>query len=174
LRFDKVATRLIERLQSSLGGTVPERAMMVLTITAPIRLASKTAGVLEAKIPMLSGRGSPGRDRKLTIHGNHVRVRLLTDAPERAPRMIGFVHNSDSDSILLMNLTREWIRVVSAETGRRTARFAGGRWLVVTNADGMWYLQAHRYICSRLPMPAGVDRILIASGDGRVEVLKSR
>jgi hypothetical protein len=53
LRFDKVATRLIERLQAALAENVPDRMTVVLTITAPIRLASKTAAVLEAKTKTL-------------------------------------------------------------------------------------------------------------------------
>jgi hypothetical protein len=67
LRFDKVATRLIERLQATLGETVPDGMTVLLTITAPIRLASKTAASLEDKIQTLLGRGSPGRDEKDTI-----------------------------------------------------------------------------------------------------------
>ena len=147
---------------------------MVLTITAPIRLASKTAGALEAKLPMLSGRGSPGRDRMFTIHRNRVRVRLLTHISVQAPRLIGFVHNADSDPVLLMNLTEEWIRLLKAEASRRKARPACDRWLIVTSVDGMPSLQAHHYICSQLPMPGGINRIFIADGNGRVEVLKSR
>src|SRR6202046_201156 len=95
LRFDKVATRLIERLQATLGETVPDGVTVLLTITAPIRLPSKTAASLEDKMKTLLGRGSPGRDRKDTIHGNRVRIRLLRGESERAPKMIGFVHNSD-------------------------------------------------------------------------------
>ena len=69
LRFDKVATRLIERLQATLGETVPDGMTVLLTITAPIRVPSKTAASLEDKIQTLLGRGSPGRDEKGTIHG---------------------------------------------------------------------------------------------------------
>lgn len=47
LRFDKVATRLIERLQATLGETVPDGMTVLLTITAPIRFPSKTAAALE-------------------------------------------------------------------------------------------------------------------------------
>jgi hypothetical protein len=174
LRFDKVAIRLIERLQASLGGAVPKGAMVVLTITAPIRLASKTAASLEATLPMLLGRGSPGRARKFTIHRNDIRLGVLTPASEKAPRMIGFVHNVDSDPLLLMKLTRDWIHLVGADAGRRMTRLADNRWLVVTSANGTSCLQAHRYICSQLRMPAGINKILMAARDGRVEVLKSR
>jgi hypothetical protein len=174
LRFDKVATRLIERLKASLGRAFPKGATVVLTITAPIRLASKTAASLEARLPMRLGRGSPGRVRKFTIHRNDVRLRVLIPVSENAPRMIGFVHNADSDSLLLMNLTRDWIHLVGAEAGRWTIGLAGDRWLVVTSANGASCLQAHRYICSQLSMPTGINKILLVARDGRVEVLKSR
>ena len=54
LRFNKVATRLIERLQAVLGETVPYGMTVLLTITAPIRLASKTAPALEANYTLFS------------------------------------------------------------------------------------------------------------------------
>lgn len=107
LRFDKVATRLIERLQATLGDTVPDGTTVLLTITAPIRVPAKTAASLEARIQTLVGRRSPGRDEKATIHGNRIRIQLVRDESERAPKMIGFVHNADSDPVLLLNMTRE-------------------------------------------------------------------
>jgi hypothetical protein len=170
LRFDKVATRLIERLQATLGETVPDGMTVLLTITAPIRLPSKTAASLEDKIPTLLGRGSPGRDEKDTIHGNHVRIRLLRAGSERAPKMIGFVHNSDSDPLLLLNMTRELLALISAEAGRR-ARLGDDRWLVVISARGISCLEAYRYIYSRLRMAADFKRILMVFDDGRVGML---
>jgi hypothetical protein len=89
LRFDKVARRLIERLQAALGETVPDGVAVLLTITAPIRVASKTAAALEGKIQAVLGRESPSQDEKLTIHGNHVQIRLLTEASKRVPKMMG-------------------------------------------------------------------------------------
>jgi hypothetical protein len=170
LRFDKVATRLIDRLQATFE-TVPDGITVLLTITAPIRLPSKTAAALEDKIQTLLGRGSPGRDEKDTIHGNRVQIRLLRDESERAPRMIGFVHNSVSDPLLLLNMTRELLEVISAESGRRATRFAGDRWLVVISAEGISCLEAYRYICSQLRMATDFKKILMVFGDGHVEVL---
>src|SRR5579863_3108983 len=117
LRFD---TRLIERLQATLGETVPDGMTVLLTITAPIRLPSKTAASLEDKIRTLLGRGSPGRDEKDTIHGNRVQIRILRDESEKAPKMIGFVHNSDSDPQLLLHMTGELLELISVEAGRRS------------------------------------------------------
>jgi hypothetical protein len=171
LRFDKVATRLIERLQAALSETVPEGMTVLLTVTAPIRLPSKTASSLEDKIRTLLGRGTPGRDEKDTIHGNSVRIRFLRHESERAPRMIGFVHNSDSDPLLLLNMTRELLELIAAEAGRRAPRQAGDRWLVVISAAGVSCLEAYRYIYSQLRMATGFKQILMMFGDGRVGVL---
>ena len=117
LRFDKVATRLIERLQTTLGEIVPDGMTVLLTVTAPIRLPARTAASLEDKIQTLLGRGLPRRDVKETIHGNGVRIRLLRDGSGRAPKMIGFVHHSDSDPVLLLDVARELVQLIGAEDG---------------------------------------------------------
>lgn len=171
LRFDKVATGLTERLQATLGETVPDGITVFLTITAPIRLPSKTAASLEHKMQTLLGRGSLGRDEKATIHGNRVQIRLLGDQSERAPKMIGFVHNSDSDPLLLLNMTRELLQLISAEAGRRAPRLAGDRWLVVISARESSCLEAFRYIYSQLRMATDFKKIFIVFGDGRVGML---
>jgi hypothetical protein len=172
LRFDKVATRLIESLRATLGKTVPDGMTVLLTITAPIRLPSKTAASLEEKIQTLLGRGSRGRDEKATIHGNRIRMRLLRDRSERAPKMIGFAHNSDSDPLLLLNMTRELLELISAEAGGRAPRRAGDRWLVVISAQGISCFEAYRCIYSQLRMAAGYQRILMVFGDGHIGMLK--
>jgi hypothetical protein len=171
LRFDKVATRLMERLQATLGETVPDGMTVLLTITAPIRLPSKTAASLEDKIQTLLGRGSAGRDEKDTIHGNRIRLQLLRDASGRAPKMIGFVHNSDSDPLLLLNMTRELLESISAKAGRRATRHGVDRWLVVISAGGISCLEAYRYIYAQLRMATDFKKILIVFADGRVGTL---
>ena len=158
LRFDKVATKLIERLQAILGETVPDGMTVLLAITAPIRLPSKTAASLEDKIQALLGRGSPGRGEEDTIHGNRVQIRLLRDASGRAPKMIGFVHNSDSDPLLLFAMTRELLELISAKAGRRVPRLAGDRWLAVISAGGIQCLEVYRYIYSQLRMATDFKR----------------
>jgi len=171
LRFDKVATRLMERLQATLGETVPDGMTVVLTITAPIRLPSKTAASLEDKIQTLLGSRSTGRDENDTIHGNRVHIRLLRDESERAPKMIGFVHNSDSDPLQLLNMTRELVELISAVAGRPAPRLAGDRWLVVISAGGISCLEAYRYIYSQLRMATDFKKILMVFGDGSIGML---
>jgi len=171
LRFDKVATWLIEHMQAILGEIVPDGMIVLLTITAPIRLPSKTAASLKDKIQTLLGRGSLGRDEKDTIHGNRVQIRLVRAESKRAPKMIGFVHNSNSDPLLFLNMTRELLELVSTEAGKRAPRLAGDRWLVVPSAEGISCLEAYRYIYSQLRMATNFKKVLMVFGDGRVGLL---
>lgn len=171
LRFDKSATRLLERLRATLGETVPDGMTVALTITAPIRLRSKTTASVEDKIQTLLRRRSPGRDAKDTMHGNRVQIRLLRNESERAPKLIGFVHNPDSDPRLLLNMTQELLELISAEAGRRAPRFARDRWLVVISARGISCLEAYRCIYSQLRMATDLRKILMVFSDGRVGVL---
>jgi hypothetical protein len=171
LRFDKVATRLIERLQANLSETVPDGMTVLVTVTAPIRLAAKTAASTEDKIQTLLARASPGRDKKFTIHGNRVQIRLLKHESERASKLIGFVHNSDGDPLPLLNMTSELLHLISAEAGRPGPRPAGERWLVVICARAASCLETYRYIYSQLGVPSGYKKILMVFGDGRVGML---
>ncbi len=166
LRFDKVATRLIEHLQAALKESVPDGMTVLLTITAPIRLPAKTAASLEDKIQTILGRRSPGRDEKETIHGNRVRLRLLRDESERAPKLIGFVHNADSDPLLLLNMTSELLELL-----RNTRTTDSDRWLVVISAGGISFLEAYRYIYSQLRIATDFKKIFMVFGDGGVGVL---
>src|SRR5580658_6511675 len=171
LRFDKVATRLIKLLQATVGEAVPDGTTVLVTITAPIRLPSKTAASTEDKIQTLLARASPGRDKKFTIHGNRVQIRLLKHESERASKLIGFVHNSDADPLPLMNMTSELLHLISAEAGRPGPRPAGERWLVVICARAASCLETYRYIYSQLGVPSGYKKILMVFGDGRVGTL---
>ena len=178
LRFDKVVIRLMERLEANLGETVPDGMTVLLTITAPIRLPAKTAAALEDKMQTLVRRGSRSRDEKDTIHGNRVQIRLLRDESERAPELIGFVHNPDSDPLLLLNMTHELLGLISAAAGKRglslraaQSGLAGDRWLVVINAGGIACLEAYRYICSKLRTAPDFQKVAMVFGDGRVEML---
>ena len=85
--------------------------------------------------------------------------------------MIGFVHNSDSDPLLLLNMTRELLELIGSEAGMRAPRLAGDRWLVVISAGGISWLEAHRHIFSQLRMATDFKKILIVFGDGSVGVL---
>ena len=85
--------------------------------------------------------------------------------------MIGFVHNSDSGPLLLLNMTGELLELISAEVGRRAPRLAGDRWLVVISAGEISWLEAYRYIYSQLRMATEFKKVLMVFGDGRVGML---
>jgi hypothetical protein len=171
LRFDKVAIRLVERLQARLGDVVPTGTTVLVTVTAPIRLASKTTEALEERIRALLGRRASTRDEQATIHGNRVRIRVSRGAPGGAPPVLGFVHNPDPDGVVLLDMAAELLDLVRARPGGPPARRADTRWLVVRSARPGEYLDAYRYICSQLPLASGYAKIVIVSSDGRVAIV---
>jgi hypothetical protein len=171
LRFDKVVIGLMERLQGTLAKTVPDGVTVLLTVTAPIRLPSKTAAALEGKIHAVLRRRLAGRNEKDTVNGNSVQIRVLRSESARAPKLIGFVHNPDSDPLLLLDMTAELLELVSAEVGSRATKRTGDRWLVVMSAAEISYLEAYRYICSQLRKEIDCKKILMVFGDGSVELL---
>ena len=97
LRFDKVVVRVVGRLKAALADIVPQDQTVIFTITAPIRLPGKTATELES----LARRGEFSGN----VHGNQVRVHRVTGVPSTMPRVIGFVHNPDSDSGVILAMT---------------------------------------------------------------------
>jgi hypothetical protein len=124
LRSDKVATRVVERLQAALAEAVPDGMTVLVTITAPIRVPAKTAAILEDEIRALLKRKSLRRDVIDTIHGNRVRIRLLKDQSARVPKLIGFVHNPDTDPRLLLEMGGKVSRAASLSSGRPPSRAA--------------------------------------------------
>jgi hypothetical protein len=173
LRFDKVATRLIASLKGTFAKIVPEGTTVLVTITAPIRLASKTTAALEGKIKTLLGQTSRNRDEKATIHGNRVQIKILSGQSKRAPKLIGFVHNSDTDPLRLLNMTRELLQAVGAEDKRPVSGQPRDQWLVVISPEGRSTLEAYRYIHSELRLATTSTKILIVFGDDFVGMLSA-
>jgi hypothetical protein len=102
---------------------------------------------------------APVRDVRDTVHGNRVAIRLVKHASERAQKVIGFVHNPDSDALLLLNMTTELLV-------RRGAR---DRCLVVISAAERSCLDAFRYIYSQVH--ADFKKAVVVFGDGSAEML---
>jgi hypothetical protein len=100
LRFDKVVLRLVGGLQAALTDVVPDGEAIIFTVTAPIRRSAKTATVLASLV-----RDNPAHgERRQIVHGNHVRIRRLTDVPLHTPKVLGFVHNPASDAGLILGI----------------------------------------------------------------------
>jgi hypothetical protein len=167
LRFDKVATRVIERLQAALAETVPDGMTVAVTITAPIRLASRTAASLEETIQMFLAQRSTRPVEKKTIHGNRVHIQLLKGKIRGSPSVIGFVHNPDSDPLRLMSIAGQLLEEISRrQAGRAEPR--SDRWLVVIAAGGFPYLPAYRSIYSQLRIATGFKKIVTVFDDGQL------
>lgn len=92
LRFDKVATRLVERVRSAVESCVPDGKTLVFTVTAPIRQPSKTSGALEERILNVLARRPERVEIEDEIHGNQIRIVLVTGG-KRNSTTIGIVHN---------------------------------------------------------------------------------
>ena len=111
LRFDKVVARVRERLAVGLRDTVPAGMTVVVAMTAPIRLPAKTAATLEDKVRTILARGAPRRDVTAAIHGNRVRIRVLTRQPTGAKKAMLLVHNADADPRAVLEMAKDVRRV---------------------------------------------------------------
>jgi hypothetical protein len=166
LRFDRVALGLIERLRTALYGSVPDGRTVIVTITAPIRLPAKTALALEAKIrKSVATRAAPARLTD-TIHGNEIQVHLLKGGTPRTARLIGFVHNPDSDPSILIDVARSLL--ARLDPGERTT---GRRWLVIAGKDGPVPIEACRQVCSQLGVSNVFEQTLVATPEGHVATM---
>ena len=172
LRFDRVALGLVRRLRAGLSEVVPDGEAVVLTVTAPIRLPAKTAAALESRIrDGLAGR--PTRvEIEETICGNQVRARLVRGVSKRSSKVIGFVHNPDSDPDLLLGLTQALLQSIGAAADKPPPEtFTGDRWLVVASEDGPPHIETYRQIYSQLSMSTDFNEVLMVLAGGRVESL---
>jgi hypothetical protein len=166
LRFDRVALGLIERLRTALYASVPDGRTVIVTVTAPIRLPAKTALALEEKIrKLVATRAAPARLTD-TIHGNEIQVHLLKGGSARTARLIGFVHNPDSDPGILIHVARSLLARLDPRE-----RTPGRRWLVIASQDGPVPIEACRHVCSQLGVSNVFERTLVATPEGHVATL---
>jgi hypothetical protein len=172
LRFDRTALRLVGRLQSAVAELVPDGQAVVLTVTAPIRLPSRTAVALEGKLRDGLAPRSVQVELREMIHGNQIRARLVRGLSRRMPKVIGFVHNPESDPDVLLRLTQTLLqRIGAAADKRQPGRFRGDRWLVVADKDGDSKVETYRHVCSQLSVSGDFKKILLLLADGRLELL---
>ena len=106
LRFDKVVQRVAADLRAALADEVPKTLSVVVAMTAPIKLPSKTEAELETTIQALLGRRSHKEDWKGDILGNRVRIRVLTCRAGFGKRVLLLVHNDESDAGKLLDAAR--------------------------------------------------------------------
>jgi hypothetical protein len=172
LRLDRVALRVVGGLQAALSAFIPDGEAVVLTITAPIRLPARTAAALEATIrDCLSRRSAPAEVTE-TICGNHIRIRFVKGASGRMAKVIGFVHNPDSDTDALLRLTQSLLQQIGTAADKRPpGRSTGDRWLVLADEDGLSQIETYLHVLSQLGASTEFNRVLMVLAGGRVETL---
>ncbi|HEV2678689.1 MAG TPA: hypothetical protein VGV37_29445 [Aliidongia sp.] len=172
LRFDRVALRLVDRLRTALSASVPDGEAVVLTVTAPIRLPSKAAAALEGRVrDGLAHRSAPLAIDD-TICGNQIRVRLVKGISGRTAKVIGFVHNRESDPDILLHLTQSMLRLAGAAAAKRPPEnFTGDRWLVLDDQDGLPSVETYRQVYAQFAPSTDFRKILVVLAGGRVEAL---
>jgi hypothetical protein len=147
---------------------VPDGQTVLVTITAPIRLPARTATAIEQKIrKLVATRAAPARLTN-TIHGNEIQVHLLKGGTGRTARLIGFVHNPDSDPSILIDVARALLARIGS--GERTA---GPRWLIFASQNGPVPIEACRHVCSQLGIGSVFERTLAVVSGGGVATLSA-
>jgi hypothetical protein len=168
LRFDKVVLSLFADLRAAAADAISPGEAVIVTVTAPVRLGGKTAAAIAGRIRDGLGRS----DVSATIHGNRVRLRHMAGMPKQMPRLIGFVHNPETDPGPVLDLTQRFVQGVGEAARRRVSRSSTReRWLVLTNRHGHPYTETYRRIRQQIAMPAGFAKILVMLPDGTVEDL---
>jgi hypothetical protein len=104
LLFDRVARRFIAELQAALGEAAGSRTVIV-THTAPIRMAGRTKAELTQKVLDLLQSPSARADANVTIRGNEIRIRVL-DHRASDGKIVVFIHNPKSDPEVLLDVTQ--------------------------------------------------------------------
>jgi hypothetical protein len=171
LRFDKVVVSLMNRLRTGLGDSVPGGETVMMTVTAPIRLASKSADVLEEKARDLLARRSARRMLEDTVHGNQIRIQVLKGGPAGAARFIGFVHNPDSDPTPLFEVAQALLGCVSKVPARKPPRFSGDHWLVLADTTGLAHPDVYQHVYPALAVPTDFKKVLLVLPGERVDTL---
>jgi hypothetical protein len=172
LRLDRVALGLVSRVRTAIQGQVPDERTIVVTITAPIRLAAKTAAALASRIPSrASGRARVERSLH-RIHGNRIQVWILPGGVGTTSKLVGFVHNPDVDPRIFIEVTRALLAAVGPHR-HAAARPTGARWLLIENEDDRLPIDTYRNVCQQLRLTTAFQRLLVALPDGRIERLRS-
>ena len=105
LRFDRVALSLLEGIRGSMAETVPVGQVIAFTITAPIKLPTRTDTALQEWLHRL------GAHRLgTTINGNRIRAGRMIDSRGDVPKVIGFVHNPESNADVALDIVEASLR----------------------------------------------------------------
>jgi hypothetical protein len=116
---------------------------------------------------LVTARAAPARltDR---IYGNDIQAHVLKGGTTRTSKLIGFVHNPDSDPAILIDVTRSLLARADSRQGA-----AGSRWLVVAAQDSPVPIETYRHVCAQLGLRAVFDKTLVVLSGGQIASLDS-
>jgi hypothetical protein len=162
LRFDRVVLELFDRLRVGLKEAIPAGTTVFVTVTAPVRLSGKTAvEIVERSRALLAARGVGG-ELRVDAHGNQIRIHILRRGSTSAPKVVGFVHNRDSDPSPLFDLTRVLLRGIAVVVRKRTPRRIRS-WLVVLIEDEPAWIKTYGHVCSQLVAGSEFERVVLVN-----------
>lgn len=110
LRFDKVAVRLLNNIRNAINKDIPDGKIVLLAITAPIKLPQKTELEIYEQISDLIITNKQQTSRKFTVFQNKIHIRTIDVSITQAERFVGFVHNTEVDSMQLFDKTTDWLK----------------------------------------------------------------
>lgn len=169
LRFDKVVVRVAERLRAGVGPSVPRGRVVIITVTAPIRQAAKTAAALEQRLRARLASSPSRRVVRLTICGNRIGVGIESAPRALASPVVLFVHNPGTDARVLLAMTRAWASWLRRH-GRRTAAKDMSHRSPCAYSPGA--MDAYRHLASTLGPTTTGGTLSIVFADGRKERLE--
>jgi molybdenum cofactor biosynthesis enzyme len=109
LRFDKVAIRLLQNIRTAIENEVPKGSVVIITITAPIKIPAKTEKEIIGEVKDILVKGKNYMDTSFTVFENKVRIRYMKSPSKQGVNFVGLVHNKDIDSTYLLNISSKWL-----------------------------------------------------------------
>lgn len=169
LRYDRVAIRFVRDLRGSLRPYLAGCESALFSIRAPILQAGKTVAVLEEKLRSLRERRVEKTEFQTRFSGNQIRVRVGRSASGRESEVLGFVHSAGSNPAIILNAAQSLLDCLRSKAGAAAVAQGHDRWLVLVGAPALG--ETYRDACSQLSSPTGFAKILLVSGDSRIETL---
>lgn len=109
LRFDKVVVRLLSDLRRSVSADIPGGVVVLLTISAPIKLPAKTELALCTQIREVVKSGTKNNHHASVVFQNNISIRVIHVPIQHTEKVVGFVHNPGCDSKRLLDLAEDWL-----------------------------------------------------------------
>lgn len=97
LRFDRVALDLIDQVEQSSALYIPKDKVLLIGVTAPIRLPSQTIAIMNDKIAKHFLKKNPKQSFRIQAFSNVIQSHLIEKTKYKNNRVICFVHNPTSN-----------------------------------------------------------------------------